>query len=145
MVLANVGLQIYNNWCNSRQNEQIRQKREEFEQAALERNTQRMWQIMREGQALTLELEEQKHQQRLKDLQGEVDNRLHSMAYSAAINNWPLNVLPIVMKNQALGNLLARQEETIALHCSGAARQRIQYGRDYYRAKRFIYGIRQAW
>lgn len=117
MVLANVGLQIYNNWCNSRQNEQIRQKREEFEQAALERNTQRIWQIMREGQALTLELEEQKHQQRLKDLQGEVDNLLHSMAYSAAINNWPLNVLPIVMKNQALGNLLARQEETIALHC----------------------------
>lgn len=117
MVLANVGLQIYNNWCGSRQNEQLRQKREEFEQAALERNTQRMWQIMREGQALTLELEEQKHQQRLKDLQNEVDNLLHSMAYSAAINNWPLNVLPIVMKNQALGNLLARQEETIALHC----------------------------
>ncbi len=117
MVLANVGLQIYNNWCGSRQNEQLRQKREEFEQAALERNTQRMWQIMREGQALTLELEEQKHQQRLKDLQGEVDNLLHSMAYSATINNWPLNVLPIVMKNQALGNLLAQQEETIALHC----------------------------
>lgn len=117
MVLANVGLQIYNNWCNSRQNEQIRQKREEFEQAALERNTQRMWQIMREGQALTLELEEQKHQQRLNDLQGEVDNLLQSMAYSAVINNWPLNVLPIVMKNQALGNLLAQQEETIALHC----------------------------
>lgn len=117
MVLANVGLQIYNNWCGSRQNEQLRQKREEFEQAALERNTKRMWQIMREGQALTLELEEQKHQQRLKDLQGEVDNLLHSMAYSATINNWPLNVLPIVMKNQALGNLLAQQEETIALHC----------------------------
>lgn len=117
MVLANVGLQIYNNWCGSRQNEQLRQKREEFEQAALERNAQRMWQIMREGQALTLELEEQKHQQRLKDLQGEVDNLLHSMAYSATINNWPLNVLPIVMKNQALGNLLAQQEETIALHC----------------------------
>lgn len=117
MVLANVGLQIYNNWCGSRQNEQLRQKREEFEQAALERNTKRMWQIMREGQALTLELEGQKHQQRLKDLQGEVDNLLHSMAYSATINNWPLKVLPIVMKNQALGNLLAQQEETIALHC----------------------------
>ena len=117
MVLANVGLQIYNNWCGSRQNEQLRQKREEFEQAALERNTQRMWQIMREGQALTQDLEEQKHQQRLKDLQGEVDNLLHSIAYSATIKNWPLNVLPIVMKNQALGNLLAQQEEAIALHC----------------------------
>lgn len=117
MMLANVGLQIYNNWCSSRQNEQLRQKREEFEQAALERNTQRMWQIMREDQAITLELEKQKHQQRLKDLQGEVDNILRSMANSATINNWPLNVLPIVMKNQTLGNLIARQEETIAMHC----------------------------
>lgn len=117
MMLANVSLQIYNNWCSCRQNEIIRRKREEFEQAAHERNTQRMWQIMREGQALTLELEEQKHKQRIEDLQGEVDNLLHSIAYSATVSNWPLNVLPIVMKNQALGNLLAQQEETVALHC----------------------------
>ena len=117
MILTNVGLQIYNNWCGSRQNKQLQQKREEFERAAKERNTQRMWQLMREGQELTRQLEEEKHQQRLEELKNDIGSLLQKLAYAATINNWPLNVLPIVMKNQALGNLLANQEESIALHC----------------------------
>jgi hypothetical protein len=117
MILANVGLQIYNNWCGSRQNSRLQQKREEFEQAARERNKERMWKIMREGQELTLSLEEEKHRQRLDELRNDIGNLLQKMAYTAAISNWPLSVLPIVMKNQALGNLLANQEESIAMHC----------------------------
>lgn len=117
MILTNVGLQIFNNWCCSRQNKQLQQMREEFEKAAKERNTQRMWQIMREGQELTRQLEEEKHQQRLEELKNDVGNLLQKLTYAATINNWPLNVLPIVMKNQALGNLLANQEESVALHC----------------------------
>ena len=117
MILANVGLQIYNNWCGSRQNKQLQQKREEYERAAREHNTQRMWQLMREGQEMTRQLEEERHQQRLEELKNDVGNLLQKLAYSATINNWPLSVLPIVMKNQALGNLLANQEEHIAMHC----------------------------
>lgn len=117
MILANVGLQIFNNWRGSRQNQQLQQKREEFEQAARERNTQRMWKLMREGQELTRQLEEEKHQQRLEELKNDIGSLLQKLTYAATINNWPLNVLPIVMKNQALGNLLANQEESIALHC----------------------------
>lgn len=117
MILANVGLQIYNNWCGSRQNKQLQQKREEYERAAREHNTQRMWQLMREGQEMTRQLEEERHQQRLEELKNDVGNFLQKLAYSATINNWPLSVLPIVMKNQALGNLLANQEEHIAMHC----------------------------
>ena len=117
MILANVGMQIYNNWCNGRQNEQLQRMREEFEQAARDRQTERMWQLMREGQELTLQLEEEKHQQRIDELKNDVGDLLLKLAYENAINNWPLNVLPIVMKNQALGNLLANQEENIAVHC----------------------------
>ena len=117
MILANVGLQIYNNWCGSRQNKQLQQKREEYERAAREHNTQRMWQLMREGQEMTRQLEVERHQQRLEDLKNDVGHLLQKLAYSATINNWPLSVLPIVMKNQALGNLLANQEEHIAMHC----------------------------
>lgn len=117
MILANVGLQIYNNWCGSRQNKQLQQKREEYERAAREHNTQRIWQLMREGQEMTRQLEEERHQQRLEELKNDVGNLLQKLAYSATINNWPLSVLPIVMKNQALGNLLANQEEHIAMHC----------------------------
>lgn len=129
MILTNVGLQIYNNWCGSRQNKQLQQKREEFERAAKERNTQRMWQLMREGQELTKQLEEEKHQQRLEELKNDIGSLLQKLAYAATINNWPLNVLPIVMKNQALGNLLANQEESIALHCIFTPSNSIEFNR----------------
>lgn len=116
MILANVGLQIYNNWCGSRQNAALQQKREEFERAAKDRNTEHMWRLMREGQELTLQLENEKHADRLKELKDEVDHLLERLTYETTISNWPLKVLPIVMKNQTFGNLLANQEENIAMH-----------------------------
>ena len=105
MILANVGLSIFNNWAGSRQNKQIAEKREEFERAAREGQRDRMLQLMREGQQLTLELEEQKHKERLSELNDQFDNLIKELAYSAAIEHWPLKTLPIVMKNQALGYL----------------------------------------
>lgn len=129
LILTNVGLQIYNNWRGSRQNKLLQQKREEFERALRERNTQRMWQLMSEGQELTRQLEEEKHQQRLNELKNDIGNLLQKLAYAATINNWPLNVLPIVMKNQALGNLLANQEESIALHCIFTPSNSLEFNR----------------
>lgn len=116
MILTNVGLQIYNNWCGSRQNSTLQQKREEFDRAARERNTEHMWKLLREGQELTMQLEKEKHDDRLNELKREVDNLLLKLTLEAAITNWPLKVLPIVMKNQAIGNLLANQEERVAMH-----------------------------
>lgn len=116
IILTNVGLQIYNNWCGSRQNSELQKKREEFERAARDRNTEHMWKLLREGQELTMQLEKEKHDDRLKELKEEVDNLLERLTYEATINNWPLKVLPIVMKNQAFGNLLANQEENVAMH-----------------------------
>lgn len=117
MILTNVGLSIFNNWANGRQNQQIAEKREAFERAVCEGQHERMLQLMREGQQLTLELEEQKHQERLKELNKQFDNLIQELAYSATIDHWPLTTLPIVMKNQAMGNLLANQQERVALHC----------------------------
>ena len=116
MILANVGLQVYNNWCGSRQNAELQRKREEFERAARERNTEHMWRLLREGQELTMQLEEERHHHRLDELKNEIDNLLEKLTYETAISNWPLKVLPIVMKNQAFGNLLANQEDNIAMH-----------------------------
>ena len=116
MILATVGSQVYNSWCNSRRNEELQQKREEYERAARERNTEQMWRLLREGQKLTMQLEAEKHQQRLAEMKDELDNLLHKLTYETAISNWPLKILPIVMKNQAFGNLLANQEESVAMH-----------------------------
>lgn len=117
MILANVGLQIYNNWCSNNKNAELQQKREEFQRAAQERQTERMWRIMREGQELTLQLEAERHKERIEELKSDVGNLLCQMAHQVAIADWPLKVLPIVMKNQTVGNLLTGQEERIALHC----------------------------
>ena len=68
MILANVGLSIFNNWAGSRQNKQIADKREEFERAARDGQRDRMLRLMREGQELTLQMEEEKHQERLQEL-----------------------------------------------------------------------------
>ena len=116
MILANVGLQIYNNWCGSRQNEELQIKRQEFERAAKERNIEHMWKLLREGQELTRQLEEERHKYRLDELKSEIDNLLQKLTYESTISNWPLKVLPLVMKNQAFGNLLANQEENVAMH-----------------------------
>lgn len=116
MILANVGLQIYNNWCGSRQNAALQQKREEFERAAKDRNKEHMWRLLREGQEIALQLENEKHADRLKELKDEVDHLLEKLTYETTISNWPLKVLPIVMKNQAFGNFLANQEENVAMH-----------------------------
>ena len=59
MILANVGLQMYNNWCSNRQNKKLSLMRDEFRKAAEERRFDRMMQLMREGQQLTLTLEEE--------------------------------------------------------------------------------------
>ena len=55
MILTNVGLQIYNNWCGSRQNDKLLAFLLEFEKAARERNTEHMWKLLREGQELTMQ------------------------------------------------------------------------------------------
>jgi len=117
MILTNVGLSIFNNWANSRQTQELNDKRMEFERAANAGQRERMLTLLREGQELTLKLEDEKHQERLKELNSQFDNLIKELAYSATIDYWPLKTLPIVMKNQALGNLLANKEDKVALHC----------------------------
>lgn len=117
MILANVGLSLFNNWQGSKQNAELQRKKEEFDRAVMENQRERMWKLMREGQELTLQMEKERHQQRLDDLKSDFDNLVKRLAYDATISHWPLKVLPMVMKNQALGNLLAKQEEGVALHC----------------------------
>ncbi len=116
-VLINAGLSLFNNCRNTDQNRKLQEKQQEFARAANERNKQLMWQLMQEGQEIALEMEAEAHQNRLDDIKTDFDRILKNIAFSAAINTWPLKVLPIVMKNQALGHLTASNNENIAMHC----------------------------
>lgn len=117
MILTNVGLSLFNNWQASRQSAKLQSKKEEFELAAQGKQLERMWKLMREGQELTLLMEEERHKNRMKDLKNDMDNLVKRLTYDATISHWPLNVLPMVMKNQAIGNILANKNDGVALHC----------------------------
>ena len=117
LMAVNVGSSVFNNWRNNKQSHKLQEKQQEFARAAAERNKQRMWQLMREGQELALEMERETHETRLEDIRNDFDRILHRLAYIEAIKTWPLKVLPIVMKNQSLGSLTATADENIAIHC----------------------------
>lgn len=117
LMAVNVGASVFNNWRNNKQSHKLQEKQQEFARAAAERNKQRMWQLMREGQELALEMERETHENRLEDIRNDFDRILHRLAYAQAINSWPLKVLPIVMKNQSLGSLTSTADENIAMHC----------------------------
>lgn len=117
LMAVNVGASVFNNWRNNKQSHKLQEKQQEFARAAAERNKQRMWQLMREGQELALEMERETHENRLEDIRNDFDKILHRLAYIEAIKTWPLKVLPIVMKNQSLGSLIATVDENIAMHC----------------------------
>ena len=114
---VNVGASVFNNWRNNKQSYKLQEKQQEFARAAAERNKQRMWQLMREGQELALEMERETHENRLEDIRNDFDRILHRLAYIEAIKTWPLKVLPIDMKNQSLGSLISTADENIAMHC----------------------------
>lgn len=111
------GLSIFNHLKNNKHSEKLQAKQQEFARVSVERNKQRMWEVLHEGQEITLQMEEEAHQTRIQDINDDFDKVLHRLAYNQAINTWPLKVLPIVMKNQSLGTLLCGSNENVALHC----------------------------
>ena len=117
LMAVNVGASVFNNLRNNKQSRNLQIMQQEYTKAAAERNTQRMWQLMREGQELAIELERESQDYRLEEIAKEFDNLLERMTYSEAIKLWPLKVLPIVMKNQSLGSAIGHRTEHIALHC----------------------------
>ena len=129
LMAVNVGASVFNNWRNNKQSHKLQEKQQEFARAATERNKQRMWQLMREGQELALEMERETHENRLEDIRNDFDRILHRLAYAQAINSWPLKVLPIVMKNQSLGSLTATADENIAIHCILTSSNCIQFNK----------------
>lgn len=129
MIMTNVGLALYNNWKGSNQNVELQQRKEDFDLALANHHRERMFKLMREGQDLSLRIEKERHEQHIQDVKEEFDNMLNKMAFDTTLANWPLRVLPMVMKNQTFGNLLAKQEESVALHCIFAPSNSLSFNR----------------
>lgn len=116
MVLSNVGLQLFNNWRSTNTNQALQKKQQEFQQASLERNHERMMQLLCEGQALQEQIEIENHETRIRNIGEDFDALIKRVFEQHALQKWPLTVLPMVMKNQSLGSYSANNGENVALH-----------------------------
>ena len=103
MMVASIGMQFFNNYANSKKNEEIQEKQREFQRAAAEHDFERMRKLQTESAKLALELEAEVHKERVEDINSNYDALLDNFAHSFAIQNWPLNVLPFVMKGESFG------------------------------------------
>lgn len=116
MMVASIGMQFFNNYANSKKNEEIQEKQREFQRAAAEHDFERMRKLQTESAKLALELEAEVHKERVEDINSNYDTLLDNFAHSFAIQNWPLNVLPFVMKGEPFGTLF-NGTKSINLHC----------------------------
>lgn len=116
MMVASIGMQFFNNYANSKKNEEIQEKQREFQRAAAEHDFERMRKLQTESAKLALELEAEVHKERVEDINSNYDTLLDNFAHSFAIQNWPLNVLPFVMKGESFGTLF-NGTKSIYLHC----------------------------
>lgn len=76
-----------------------------------------MRKLQAESAKLALELEAEVHKERVEDINSNYDALLDSFAHSFAIKNWPLNVLPFVMKGESFGTLFNGTIQSVNLHC----------------------------
>ena len=117
MMVASIGMQFFNNYANSDKNKEIQDKQREFQKAAAEHDFERMRKLQAESAKLALELEAEVHKERAEDINSNYDALLENFAHSFAIQNWPLNVLPFVMKGESFGSLFKGTIKSVNMHC----------------------------
>lgn len=131
MMVASIGMQFFNNYANSKKNEEIQEKQREFQKAAAEHDFERMRKLQAESAKLALEQEAEVHKKRVEDINSNYDALLDDFAHSFAIQNWPLNVLPFVMKGESFGTLF-NGTKSINLHCILTPSNCEWFNRDFY-------------
>lgn len=117
MMVASIGMQFFNNYANSKKNIEIQEKQREFQKAAAEHDFERMRKLQAESAKLALELEAEVHKERVEDINSNYDALLEDFAHSFTIENWPLNVLPFIMKGESFGSLFNGTTQSVNMHC----------------------------
>ena len=117
MMVASIGVQFFTQHATSKKNAEIQEKQREFQKAAAEHDFERMRKLQAESARLALELEAEVHKERVEDINNNYDALLENFAHSFAIQNWPLNVLPFVMKGESFGSLFNGTTQSVNMHC----------------------------
>lgn len=117
MMIASIGMQFFNNYANNKKNQEIQAQQRKFQKAAQLHDFDRMRKAQSEAAKLAMELETNVHNDRIKEIESSYDVWLENLAHSFTINNWPLNVLPFIMKGESFGSLITGTSKSISMHC----------------------------
>lgn len=117
MMVAGVGMQFFNNYANNKKNTELQAKQREYQIASAEHDFERMRRIQAESARIALEMEEELHQERMSDINNQYDSLLENFSQGFSISNWPLNVLPFIMKGESFGSLINGTSNSINMHC----------------------------
>lgn len=117
MMVASIGMQFFNNYANNEKNKKIQEQQREFQKAAAVHDFERMRKAQAAAAQLALELEAEVHQERVKDIENSYNIFLKNIAHSFTISDWPLNVLPFIMKGESFGSLIGDTSKSICMHC----------------------------
>lgn len=132
MMVASIGMQFFNNYANNDKNKEIQDKQREFQKAAAEHDFERMRKLQAESAKLALELEAEVHKERAEDINSNYDALLEDFAHSFAIQNWPLNVLPFIMKGESFGSLFKGTTKSVNMHCIFTPSNCDWFNREFY-------------
>ena len=117
MMIASIGMQFFNNYANNKKSSEIQAQQHEFQKAAQNHDFDRMRKAQAAAAKLALDLELEVHEERIKEIEDNYDSLLASFANSFTISNWPLNVLPFIMKGESFGSLFGGTAKSISIHC----------------------------
>lgn len=117
MMVASIGLQFFNNYVNNRKNRELQAHQREVQSAALRHDIERMRKAQAAAARVSLELDTETHQERLSEIEKSYDTLIANFAHSFAVSNWPLNVLPFIMRGESFGGLMGGSSRAINIHC----------------------------
>lgn len=116
-MIGSIGLQFYTNSKNNAKVREIQESQKEYQKAAQLKQFERMRQLQADQAKLAMELEKQIHKERIEEIEKEYDEVLDHLIDDFALQSWPLNVLPFIMRGESYGSLVRGGSKTIAIHC----------------------------
>lgn len=113
---TSMGLQQLRSWQDNKQSIELANKQLEMREALQKREFDRLRRLQRETHEIALAMEKEAHLQRRADIEKEYDNAFESLAKQAELENWPLNVVPFIMKGESFGSHI-RGFDVATIHC----------------------------
>ncbi len=117
LLSGSIGLQYINNQKTQKNAAAIQKKRHEFLEGNAKEDMERKMRIMEEAAELREQMDLELHEQRCSDITNECDKLIERLAKMADVSTWPLNVLPMVMRNESFGSYIGGMEDRITVSC----------------------------